>query len=326
MSIISRIARRHKQQPSLTIDRIPHLLVELTRTCNLHCVMCPTHSPNAKLPPNKHYPPHMDFNLYLSILAQIKSQPHIAITPALFGDPLLSPDIFRAIALARANGHECHLTTNGMLLDALTSQKLLDLAIGVLCVSIDGATQESMSAVRKGSDLALISENTDRFIQMRNAQHSRTQIYISACRHPLSAHEIPALIDRWQHADQISITNVLYQKHQEWNFKVKQIPCGWLWKGGLGILTNGDFVPCCSPTAMSFNLGNAHYQSISETINSKTMQSLRQLHLSHKWNSIPQCAECNNWTSFGIKPILTHQNGLSIRTYPLKVDITRSKP
>jgi MoaA/NifB/PqqE/SkfB family radical SAM enzyme len=91
--------------------------VRLTQRCNLHCAGCPFHSPGITPPARK--APLEDFPL--ALFKNLCSELKIMGTHSLWltgdGEPLLHPQVFEFIRVAKAAGLTVKLITNGVLLD-----------------------------------------------------------------------------------------------------------------------------------------------------------------------------------------------------------------
>lgn len=115
------------------------LYVETTTRCNMQCGMCVKHVSGSSIS-NK----HLDFELYRRIMPGL---PHLeALVLNGIGEPLLHPDLARMVALARsAMPPESWIgfQTNGLLLTADITERLLAAGLNRLCISVDGPASES---------------------------------------------------------------------------------------------------------------------------------------------------------------------------------------
>jgi MoaA/NifB/PqqE/SkfB family radical SAM enzyme len=85
-----------------------------------------------------------------------------------FGEPLAHPEILEMVKQAKQVARSVELITNGILLDERCSRSLIDLGLGKLWVSVDGATPENYADVRIGATLPLVLENITRFNILRD--------------------------------------------------------------------------------------------------------------------------------------------------------------
>jgi MoaA/NifB/PqqE/SkfB family radical SAM enzyme len=127
------------------------------------------------------------------------------------GEPLLHPEIVEMISLAKGLGVKTELVTNGLLLDAKTSERLADV-LDVLVVSVDGVSPESYESIRSGGNLSAVMENIGYLNRLRSRNgRNRPEIGVEfvATRGNLS--ELPKLRDlaHSMEAAFIFVTNVL---------------------------------------------------------------------------------------------------------------------
>ena len=75
-----------------------------------------------------------------------------------WGEPLLNNKIFEMIEIAKNEGSKVGLTTNGMLLDQETIDRLIDLKLDILGISLAGVTSENHNRLRAGTDFDHITK------------------------------------------------------------------------------------------------------------------------------------------------------------------------
>ncbi len=121
----------------------PRLIAwEVTRTCNLSCVHCRAASVD------RPYPDELSTEECLQFLDDVASfaKPIIILTG---GEPLLRDDIFTIARHGDNLGLRVTMATNGTLLTPELVQKMLDVNIQRVSISLDGANAESHDAFRK---------------------------------------------------------------------------------------------------------------------------------------------------------------------------------
>jgi len=138
------------RSPLTTLKRV---YVEITNKCNLNCATCMRNVWNVKYG-------GMSVETFKRILSSLKDMPQ---KPEIFfggyGEPLSHPNCLEMIELAKEAGHSVSLISNGILLTEQVTQKLVDLRLDKLWVSLDGASPECYLDVRLGDSLPLILEN-----------------------------------------------------------------------------------------------------------------------------------------------------------------------
>ncbi len=126
------------------------LNLNLTRRCNLKCVMCEQHRHDdgpSRLP---WYDPRRELPLaaWINFLDQVASfRPRLYVTG---GEPTLYPHFLEFLQEAKHRGFVVHLQTNGTLLERI-ADSLVDLGVEMVTVSMDGPP-EIHDAVRGQAD------------------------------------------------------------------------------------------------------------------------------------------------------------------------------
>ncbi len=84
-----------------------------------------------------------------------------------WGEPLLHPRLFDMIAVAKSAGCRVGLTTNGMLLSPENGDRLLNLDLDLIAISIAGAVRETHERIRVGSEFPVILANVRQLLALR---------------------------------------------------------------------------------------------------------------------------------------------------------------
>jgi radical SAM protein with 4Fe4S-binding SPASM domain len=88
------------------------------------------------------------------------------------GEPLLAPDVFAMIEEGKRRGLRVGFNTNATRLTAARALRLVTLGLDWLHVSIDGASQETFSAVRVGGHLEQVADNLRGLVRCRREHGS----------------------------------------------------------------------------------------------------------------------------------------------------------
>ena len=118
-----------RQRSKPIIDRI---FFDLLNKCNFKCDFCPA---SVSIRPEK----KMDFSLYERIIQEVIEKNIIAKSIALhvIGEPLVCPDTYRAAKLARKNGIDVNITTNGALLTRENIAEIIDANPSIVIISLN---------------------------------------------------------------------------------------------------------------------------------------------------------------------------------------------
>jgi MoaA/NifB/PqqE/SkfB family radical SAM enzyme len=118
--------------------------IEPTNHCNLGCIMCPQPREMQRVKGM------MNFDLYKSIIDELKDTPAEFVYLHQFGESLLHKKITDMVDYASENGLQVGMSTNGTLLNEKISERILNSKLDFLTLSLDGATEESYDKIRPG--------------------------------------------------------------------------------------------------------------------------------------------------------------------------------
>ncbi len=174
--------------------------VVVGNTCNLHCVMCPYHSPEIK-------PSHTTtFFRERRLMAwetmeQIAAECGAMRVPVKIGnveEPLLHPRIVDFVRACRQAGVPAvHITTNGTLLTPAVGRRLLEAGLTSLYVSVDAARPDTYRRVRHG-DLDRLEHNVRAFLETRREGKFACRVMLSLVRNEeLTREEEEEFLARW---------------------------------------------------------------------------------------------------------------------------------
>ena len=123
----------------------PAVQIEPTNYCNLDCPAC---HPRA-LPADRRDNRHLAVPELRRILEQIRP---VSVELTGVGEPMMNPDFFRLLSLAKDTGAAVSTFSNMTLMDEEKASQLVDAAPHVFRISMDAATSATYRAVR-GRDL-----------------------------------------------------------------------------------------------------------------------------------------------------------------------------
>lgn len=138
---------------SSTLDYMPVKMdYEVSSICNFRCSMCLMGQLSDKRPPNMTFE---DFKASLDEqygLIEVKLQG--------LGEPLLNKDFFKMAELVVQRDIWARTSTNASLLHVNDNyKKMIDVGLGEIQISIDGATKNTFEKIRVGADFDRIVEN-----------------------------------------------------------------------------------------------------------------------------------------------------------------------
>ena len=139
------------------------LVVDPTNVCNLRCPLCPT----GLLEPGRKGS-MMPWETFQSTIDQLSPWAY-KVNLFNWGESLLNKETTRMISYANDKGLATTLSSN--LSIKLSDEQIEDLVnsgLEFLCLSIDGATQETYEKYRRLGKLDLVLENVSRILECRN--------------------------------------------------------------------------------------------------------------------------------------------------------------
>jgi MoaA/NifB/PqqE/SkfB family radical SAM enzyme len=152
----------------------PQLLnIAITDMCNLGCKHCPrTYDDSIDLD-------QLDPDTVMEIIDEVSPETAQVQISAGLGEPLLYDGVFDVIEHAKDQNMRVRMMSNATVLNEEKANRLLDLGIDHLAVSLDGATAETYEKIRVGADFENVISNVDRFCTLRDERDSAVETQLS---------------------------------------------------------------------------------------------------------------------------------------------------
>ena len=295
------------------------LQIEPTNRCNLQCPLCPG-TDNLNRPKG-----NMDPGLFRKVIDEIGDKLFILYLWN-WGEPFLNPAIYEMIAYARGKGIRVVTDTNGHLFgERETADKLIQSGLDILSFSVDGITQKSYEAYRRGGDLETVLQGIRLIVARKRALKSQTPflaLRFMVMRH--NEHEIPQLqaFSRALGVDALVIKKMnpvfrapygekgsngqeeaflpkdsryrrfSYDPASQAALKVRRNPCRNLWSSAT-INWDGMVSPCCCDPDGKYSLGNSNETAFRSIWRGAAYRRMRS-NFRSDWQQIPICRECTN--------------------------------
>ena len=157
--------------PVLRTRRFLRVKLDMVGRCQLRCVMCHFAHPDFQ-----ENPITMGKELLEKVAADLFPIAHDVVLSSS-AEPLLAPDLPRALELCRE--HEVpsfHFSTNAINLTAGIINKVIDVQMPLITISIDGGTKETFESIRKPMKWEKILSRFDRLSQIKKERGSRYPI------------------------------------------------------------------------------------------------------------------------------------------------------
>jgi radical SAM protein with 4Fe4S-binding SPASM domain len=274
--------------------------VELAAWCNLDCVMCPV--PTTKRPKQL-----MKDDLFRKIIGQIKEEKGYIFGPGGFGEVMLHSGWAELVEYAIENGIKPILMlTNGTVLNEANANKLIQMEVDALIVSIDGVNPETYSKIRVGGSLDKVEANVKRLLKLRG-DSKLPRLCLRIIRMKDTEAEIQQFMERWTPI--LSTGDLLHIQHfQDWAEKVSDRsitseeaqhsivrgPCRMLWRN-LSVHADGKVSACCHDSEDELIVGDVTEEDLHTIWHGVKLNRLRSLHMENKFSEIPICNKCKAW-------------------------------
>ncbi len=266
-------------------------IVETTAKCNLYCPMCPRET-------HKQPKEDMTGEIFERLVQEAgETGEHMMLIG--LGEPFLDPKIFERIEYCDRHNVYTLLSTNGTLLDAESTERILKSTLEHITLSFDGSTKESFEFYRKGAKFERVRDNFLHFCRRKHETGAKIQVVVQMVRMEKNWNEVDDFMRFWSAVpgvDQVRVkadeTNLMRPEAghaaADWGH-----PCHYLWRGAMYVKHNGDVYPCCQSYMLDGKpLGNIGQEELPVIFNSPEMQRMRRLHKQGRAGEIDICARC----------------------------------
>ena len=310
--------RRWSPDHDMAASPFPRAIqLQTLNACQAACVMCPWPRFKDEFPRGR-----MDDDLFDRISDEIASRTDVeAFIPMLQNEPLLDKRLFERIARfkARTAGRvKVELVTNGAFLTADAIDRIRDVRLDVLDISLDALHRETYARIRKGLDYDQVMAGVERVIAARLPD---TRIFVRLVRLEQNAREVGEFVRAWQ-ARGVSVfvytANNRTGDVRDWESTARlreealAPPVQLARAAGrrimrtyfghcpvpfatANILHDGTMLMCVHDWGRKVTLGNVRDASIAELWNGPRMREIRTLVAERRYSEIPACRDCTLW-------------------------------
>ena len=140
------------------LESYPRRLVfELTNACNLNCVMCGRNAADFK-------PTVFDMDVFRSFEPLMDTVEEVTLMG--WGEPTIHPHFNEMLEIINKHSARKYFCSNGMNLKNI-KDAIFDYNVDVFAVSLDGATDETNSRIRRGSKIEQITEDLKDIVKIK---------------------------------------------------------------------------------------------------------------------------------------------------------------
>ena len=306
--------RRYSPAHDMAAQPFPALIqLQTINACNASCVMCPYPLFKKEFPRGR-----MDDELFEKIIAEIADRPEVhTFVPMLQNEPFLDKKLFDRIARFKqvTRGRvEVELVTNGAFLTAEAIERIRDVELDVLDISLDAVSKATYERIRIGLDFEEVIAGVERVIE---AQLPRTSVFVRLVKLRDNAAEVREFATRWR-ARGIPVfiytannrVGALPEFDEKLRLTREQVPLihrigrraarSWLGHcpapfATTDILHDGSVLLCTHDWARKEILGNVRDQTIAEIWNGERMREIRAAVYRRDYETLPACRNCSLW-------------------------------
>ena len=133
------------------------LVLELTNACNLNCIMCGRNAADFK-------PTVFDMDVFRSFEPLMDTIEEVTLMG--WGEPTIHPHFSEMLEIINRHSARKYFCSNGMNLKKI-KDAIFQYKVDVFAVSLDGATDETNSRIRRGSKIEQITEDLKDIVRMK---------------------------------------------------------------------------------------------------------------------------------------------------------------
>lgn len=146
---------------------VKKLYIEVTTLCNFDCITCIRNSWNDDLS-------QMTMETFEKIVKSLPGLPELeGVHFGGFGEPFSHPKIFDMLRAVKEAGLKAEIITNGSLLTGESIDKLIDLKVDMVFVSMDAPDPEEYDRIRQGGDFTSVLANVTALVNRKKELKSK---------------------------------------------------------------------------------------------------------------------------------------------------------
>jgi len=161
------------------------LVLELTNACNLNCIMCGRNAATFK-------PVFFSMDMFYSLEPLLDTVEEVTLMG--WGEPTIHPHFKEMLEVINRHSARKYFCSNGMSLNKIKNA-IFDYNVDVFAVSLDGATDETNNRIRRGSDIAFITEQLKDIVRIKRERNLKYPwVNFVFCAMKSNLHELPDLV------------------------------------------------------------------------------------------------------------------------------------
>jgi len=287
------------------------LLIELTNICNANCIYCGYSS-------MKREKGVMGTDIFKQLIDEFDGRGggNINLT-GIVGEPLIDSDLIDKIKYARTKGNirNIKVSTNGILLEKIGIEKMLESGIDSILINIGGMDSKTYTRLFGLDAFCMVYENIKNLLVSNRLKGNR--VVLTVVIKIVSTNEVLRSKNYLKLKDAAGRCNakiIFDSTYDSWGGRIsddnmigemklkrsrKKEECCSLLFNTLTVTWNADVVPCCRDIDGAIVLGNIMEQSIDEIWRGDRIKDLRKSFT--EGNISPMCSRCGHYE--GLKPL-----------------------
>ena len=289
------------------------LSVEPTTSCNLRCPECPSGLRSFSRPTGM-----LDFGLYKSTIDELGDSLWYLLL-YFQGEPFLHKQFFNLVRYASAKRIYTATSTNAHFLTDDNARKTVESGLDRLIISIDGTTQETYAAYRKGGELEKVLKGTENVLRWKKELKSKTPyvvfqfLVVKPNEHQIE--DVKAMAEKIG-VDEVGLKTAQiydykrgsslipnqekysrYRKLADGTYEIKNRLINHCWKmwHSCVMTWDGKIVPCCFDKDAHYQLGSVKESTFGEVWKGKSYNQFRKTILKGR-SKIEMCKNCTEGT------------------------------
>jgi MoaA/NifB/PqqE/SkfB family radical SAM enzyme len=297
----------------LPVSELPErTLIDFATKCNLRCPMCPVwgSDDNNAIESVEGV---MDAAGARRILDEMMAAKPL-VQPAMYGEPLLIPDLRARVKDMKSRGMTIAFNTNGLTLNDGIAKFLVEEKVDSIFFSLEGVTPETLEKIRGVDKIEKIEAAIFRLIAVRG-DNDLPRIGVTMVVQDGNRHEREAFVNRWAGIVDCVRVGLIFENgtYPDMETPEKRVPCPAIYNT-MPIFNDGTVTICCLDGFHATNVGNVFKDGVKEVWQGEEFAKVRYYHETNQWDKVPFCKNCNGWAQHEFEEEI--RDGLFIRKSP----------
>jgi len=297
--------------PKRRIEELSVLNIELTNSCNLHCVFC-----DHRILKHKMEIKDIESFLFEKILEDTKEYRIYELGLVGLGEPLLNKKFDEHVSIIeryQANFTRISLNTNGVALNAKKANRICTSPINHITISMNATNEETYFKLHGINKYNIVLKNIKNFLNEKKCQKKKIEVGIQVLpfesnNKTIIENELSEFLDNTTYVFYRDMynkpvlendDNIHFIDKIKNNITNKRYPC-WSIFSRVYIDVNGNCYPCTIGNdsyreTSSLMIGNVKDFSIINLFNHSYLQEARNRSLISEL-PFSECSKCNIWS------------------------------